>query len=166
VREIACFVERATEADLEALLDLERRSFSHPWTARDLSEILAWGSPLVLRRPWMASDPTRGVVGCCVFRVITDEMEVFSLAIDPPYRGSGLGRRLLEAAMRVGILQGAGRVFLEVRRSNLTALRLYDSLGFKTISIREDYYVEPREDAVVLEKTLESGRVAHSNHEP
>ena len=55
---------------------------------------------------------------------------------------------MLERADRMGI----GDCTLEVRVSNLPAIRLYESLGFKGEGVRPDFYDKPREDALIMWK--------------
>jgi ribosomal-protein-alanine N-acetyltransferase len=150
----AMYLEAAGEDDLEAVLAIERRSFSHPWTPGNFRQALSVpqrGRVLVLRAPW--EEVPDGVLAYCVFEVVVDEMHVHNLAVHPDHRGSGLGRRLLALALGVGLGRGARSALLEVRQSNWTALQLYRSMGFRPVSVRRDYYAHPTEDALVLQKT-------------
>jgi len=72
------------------------------------------------------------------------------VAVRPECRGRGLAARLLEHVMTDAVGRGAQRVTLEVRRSNLAALNLYEKLGFRVAGVRRNYYSEPVEDALVL----------------
>jgi ribosomal-protein-alanine N-acetyltransferase len=150
----AMYLEAAGEDDLEAVLAIERRSFSHPWTPGNFRQAFAVpqrGRVLVLRAPW--EEVPDGVLAYCVFEVVVDEMHVHNLAVHPDHRGIGLGRRLLSLALGVGLGRGARTALLEVRQSNWTALQLYRSMGFRPVSVRRDYYAHPTEDALVLQKT-------------
>jgi ribosomal-protein-alanine N-acetyltransferase len=150
-----CALEAATEGDVPALLALERLCFSQPWTARNFRDALAdteRGLVLVLRGPAARTDPGRGVLGYCCFQTVVDEMHIHNLAVDPARQGRGLGRKLLELALRLGARRGAERALLEVRQSNWAAQRLYRSLGFQGVAVRRGYYTHPSEDALILEK--------------
>jgi ribosomal-protein-alanine N-acetyltransferase len=147
----AVFLERARGDDLDALLELERRSFTHPWTAQHFKEELAPpGTLLVLRSPAPPFAPGRGIVAYTAFRLLGEELSVLNLAVSAPYRRRGLGRWLLSFSLDSGSRRGARRAFLEVRRSNQAALALYQGLGFQVQSLRRGYYADPGEDAVVL----------------
>jgi ribosomal-protein-alanine N-acetyltransferase len=148
-------LEAAEEADLEALAGLERRTFSHPWTLHAFRQALGdpeHGRVLVLRTPLEAALPERGIRAYCVFQVILDEMQIHNFAVHPEHRGRGVGRWLLRTTLEIGARRGARSAFLEVRQSNWSALHLYRSVGFQTVSVRRDYYSRPREDALVLRK--------------
>jgi ribosomal-protein-alanine N-acetyltransferase len=87
------------------------------------------------------------VIGFAVARqTIPEEAEILNVAVHPDWRRRGVARALLSALLDK--LQG--EVFLEVRASNLTAIHLYQTLGFLPVGRRESYYSYPREDAIVL----------------
>lgn len=74
------------------------------------------------------------------------EREILFIAVDPAYRRRGIARKLLENEL-------AGRKgtwYLEVRKSNAAAISLYESSGFRTAGIRENYYTDPCETAIVM----------------
>lgn len=147
-------LEAAIEDDLEPILEVERRSFSHPWTARGFRAAMedpSRGRLVLLRTP---GPPTRGViVGYSAFEVVLDELHIHTLAVHPLHRGLGLGRRLLSRVLDLGVRRGARSALLEVRPSNWAALGLYRAFGFQTVGVRHDYYEHPREDALMLEKS-------------
>ena len=79
-------------------------------------------------------------------RVATDELEILNLAVAPRFRRHGIARGLLTA-----LLEGArGNIFLEVRESNTPARQLYESIGFRVITMRKGYYDHPLEAGIVM----------------
>lgn len=147
------FVDVASAADLPALLELENRSYSHPWTRRNFEGELAAGQRsvfVVLRAASWASAPDRGLRGYCVFQVVAGEMHIMNLTVAPEGRGQGLGRFLLRLAKDLAARRGAREAFLEVRESNLAARALYRSAGFSEVGRRPGYYTRPQEDALLL----------------
>jgi ribosomal-protein-alanine N-acetyltransferase len=74
--------------------------------------------------------------------------------VRPALRQRGFARRLLEHVLRDAAERGATRAFLEVRRSNVAAVRLYQNLGFSTQAVRSAYYTNPVEDALLLARQL------------
>lgn len=135
------------ESDLDDVLAIEAASFNNPWT-RDmfLRELANSGVSYgyVLRRP-----DGRAAAFCTIW-VVVDEVHINNIAVDPAWRGQGLGQALLEFVLRFWSKQGAERATLEVRRSNETAINLYVKLGFTVAGTRRAYYTEPVEDALVL----------------
>jgi ribosomal-protein-alanine N-acetyltransferase len=153
-------LEAAVPEDALALAELERRCHTHPWPARSFADALAEGSPsrvLVLREPG-AADAGRGIVAYCVLQLVVDELHIHNLAVKPESRRRGHARWLLGEALAWGAELGARVGYLEVREGNWPALALYRAAGFETVSVRRDYYENPREDALVLRK----GALLHS----
>ena len=162
-------LEAAVAADVPALVALERRSFSHPWSESNFREAVSNPtrvSSLVLRRPFPKGACDRGLVAYCVCQVVVDELHILDLVVAPEERRRGLARWLLEFVLDRAARQGADRAFLEVRRSNAMALELYRSLGFRVIGERREYYREPAEDALVLGKEGLSARAKPAPKHP
>jgi ribosomal-protein-alanine acetyltransferase len=87
------------------------------------------------------------VAGFAVARQVgSGESEVLNLAVDPAVRRSGIGRMLLDVVK----LQHPGAIFLEVRESNRNARAFYKALEFKEITVRQNYYNNPLESAIVM----------------
>lgn len=143
------FLESAREADLAALVALERRCFSHPWSEQGFRGAMEDGQNLVLV---LRAADSGAIVAYGVFQLVADELHIHDLAVAPEQRGGGWGRRLLSLALGVGARRGARTAHLEVRESNWPALGLYRSAGFRTVGVRRGYYESPPEDALVLTK--------------
>jgi [ribosomal protein S18]-alanine N-acetyltransferase len=144
------FLRRALAADVDALVGLERASSLHPWNAAQLAAEIARPEPDAV----MVMDGRAGPRAWCAYRIAVGELLILNLAVDPAERRRGLGRRLLQKALRRGAAAGASRALLEVRASNDAARSLYAKSGFVPIGLRKDYYVEPLEDALVLARPL------------
>ena len=87
------------------------------------------------------------VLGFLVVRQIAaDEREILNLAVDPSERRHGVARKLLENELR----RVKTRWFLEVRASNSSAIKLYESAGFRKGGRRESYYSNPAETGIVM----------------
>jgi ribosomal-protein-alanine N-acetyltransferase len=90
------------------------------------------------------------LVGYGIFQVIADELHVHNVAVDPGARRRGLARALLEQALATARESQVRAAHLEVRETNQAALALYAGLGFEVAGRRPDYYIDPREDALLL----------------
>lgn len=102
--------------------------------------------------------PGQGLPACGFVHLwcVADEAQVMNVAVLPPFRGLGYGRALMEQGLSVAQAAGCKQVTLEVRRSNTTARALYQRLGFEVIGVRQQYYSDNREDALVMRLGLES----------
>lgn len=120
-----------------------------------------------LRRPWarcwVARDESGSAVAYLTAWHVADELLVMNVATQLDRRRQGIGRALLFTAVEYARGHGVGHVFLEVRRSNDAAIRLYRSVGFFAVGVRARYYGN-EEDAVemALDIALATGEiVAH-----
>lgn len=137
----------ATPDEIDFVLEVERASFSNPWSREMYLAELENPDVSFL---YLARDGRRAVIGFCAFWRVLDEIHINNLAVLPEFRRRGVGSALLERALAEGVRLGARRATLEVRRSNDTALRLYSRAGFEVAGVRPAYYTQPVEDALVL----------------
>lgn len=138
--------------DLPNVLEIERRSFSIPWTERAFRHLMERDDGAVL----VVEGPEGGLAGYAAFWIVADEAELGDLAVRPERRRRGLGRALVEAVARAARDRGAETLFLQVRESNAAARALYREAGFRTVGRRSSYYRRPPEDAVLLSRSLVS----------
>ena len=147
-------LEAATPDDLAALVSLENRCHTHPWTERGLFEAMApaggEGAILVLRGPSRHPAEERGIRAYCAYQVVAGEAHIHTLAVAPEARRQGLGKRLLALTLEIARRRGARIVHLEVRQGNAAARGLYRAMGFEEAGKRAAYYSSPVEDAILL----------------
>ncbi len=141
------------EADFPAVLEVERQSYSHPWTQSTFQSCL-----LPNYRLWLLQDG-EAVAGYAVACYQVDEAHLLNICIAPHQRRRGAGRWLLRHIAADVARDGMAMVLLEVRVSNLSAIRLYASEGYQEIGERPEYYpaVQGRENAKVMKLTLLAG---------
>jgi ribosomal-protein-alanine N-acetyltransferase len=89
-------------------------------------------------------------VGFAVIRQVDTDGEILQIAVDKNVRNSGFGSKLLQNILTYAQKSGFKSVFLEVRKSNLPAIKLYKKHGFTIQRTRKNYYSEPVEDAYVM----------------
>lgn len=96
------------------------------------------------------------IIGYGLLSLAADESQVLNIAIAPSWQRKGLGKILLIHMLQEAYAKGARQCYLEVRRSNIAAQRLYENVGFKHMGFRKDYYVSAtgREDAATLAADL------------
>jgi ribosomal-protein-alanine N-acetyltransferase len=157
-------IEPMGQADLDAVLEIERASFPTPWSRQAFVHELERNRAASL---WVARAERPGdaagagaVVGYLCLWAVADEIHVTNLAVDPAWRGEGIGRLLLATLLVRHRAVGARRAFLEVRPDNVEARRLYEGLGFHQVGRRRGYYVDTGEDALLLEARLDEAPFA------
>ena len=96
------------------------------------------------------------VLGYVALELLYDHIDITSIAVDKDYRQMGIATLLLNKVVSIYTKKKYNSIFLEVRVSNLPAIRLYEKLGFKKISTRSNYYKikDLTEDAYVYKKDL------------
>lgn len=142
----------ATQADVPAIVEIERMSFGDPWSEETFRDLLRLGHAIFL----VATEGLpESLCGYVIAAVVADEAEVLNLAVAPQSRRRGLGGRLLDAGLGMIRERRAREVFLEVRESNAAARALYSSRGFAALTRRARYYRNPVEDALVLRHAIE-----------
>jgi ribosomal-protein-alanine N-acetyltransferase len=139
-------IESMRLADLPAVHDIERRSFSTPWPSH------AYRTELETNRlaHYRVARVDGQVIAYAGIWLMVDEAHVTTFAVDPAWRRRHVGEALLLAMMDLAIERGAREATLEVRLTNLAARRLYEKYGFRTVGIRPRYYSDNNEDALVM----------------
>jgi len=137
-------------ADLPAVMAIENEIYAFPWTLGNFRDALAAGYSC-----WIY-DCDGDPVGYGVVMFAADEAHLLNLSIAAAAQRQGHGGHLLQRLCELSHARGARLFFLEVRPSNLNALRLYERHGFERVGLRRDYYpaAHGREDALILTLTL------------
>lgn len=131
---------------LRQVLRIDHAVYPRPWS---LGLYLGELSTTEGRSYLVARQGTH-VVAYAGLLVIAGDAHVTTVAVAPSHQRQGLATRLLLVLMRDALVLGAGRVTLEVRASNRGAQRLYSRFGFAPAGVRKAYYVDNREDAVIM----------------
>lgn len=149
-------IAAATDADLDAIDEIEQHSFKSPWPRETFRA--------ELQREWARIDVARidgRIVAFCNYWLVIPrsaspqageggELHILAIATHPDYRGRGLAGQLLAHVLDVARRAGCSLATLEVRRSNKPAIALYERAGFKTVHVRARYYQDDNEDALVM----------------
>jgi ribosomal-protein-alanine N-acetyltransferase len=140
-----------TPHDLPEIVAIERASFPNPWSgALFLQELrLPFSRTTVVRD----GGPETPVIGYVCRWFVADEMHILNVAVDPAHRRRGIGEMLLRETLREARALRSEAVTLEVRRGNLAARRLYETLHFEEVGVRRNYYGSG-EDALIMRLTL------------
>ncbi|MBT3848763.1 MAG: ribosomal protein S18-alanine N-acetyltransferase [Candidatus Marinimicrobia bacterium] len=137
-------IRASEETDLARILQIENSVFQNSaWTRAMISDELTLN---VDRKTWVI-DSNIELVGYCMLRYGPNEVHLVNMAVDPSLQKMGIGKKLL-----IHFLDNIPKdssAYLEVKRGNFPAIKLYLNAGFKDIAIREDYYPDG-EDAIVM----------------
>lgn len=137
--------------DLDAVMQIEPTIYSHPWTRGNFSDSLNSGYSA-----WVLEE-NKEMIGYALMMMVMDEAHLLNLSIAKAQQKRGLGRYLLEHMLKIAKNHKAANMFLEVRPSNISAIALYENMGFCEMAVRRGYYpADPkifksgREDAVLM----------------
>lgn len=136
--------------DLPFVIENDALSYSHPWSLGIFADCIQSGHEC-----WLVL-LDKDIIGHSILSIAAGESHLQNVCINPANQGSGFGRKLVEHMVAQASKRGAERIFLEVRTSNLIAYKLYESMGFNELGIRDGYYPGEagREDAIMFGKEL------------
>ncbi|MDQ2623505.1 MAG: ribosomal protein S18-alanine N-acetyltransferase [Actinomycetota bacterium] len=132
-------------ADLPAVVSIERRSFSSPWSVGMFVLEMSRRSGITL-----AAVEDGKVIGCVILSRYDQAWHLMKIAVAPEQRRRGIASTLVEAAF--SRLESETPVTLEVRPSNHSAIALYERFGFVSLGLRKGYYPDNGEDALIMWK--------------
>jgi ribosomal-protein-alanine N-acetyltransferase len=131
---------------LRQVLRIDHQVYPRPWSlGLYLGELSTTDG-----RSYLVARQGTQVVGYAGLMVIAGDAHVTTVAVAPAHQHQGLATRLLLVLARDAAVLGAERMTLEVRASNRDAQRLYSRFGFAPAGTRKAYYVDNREDAVIM----------------
>jgi ribosomal-protein-alanine N-acetyltransferase len=143
---------RMTLDDLPGIIDIENSVYPHPWSRGNFLDSLYTGY-----ENWVARDGEQALCGYFLLMIAVDESHLLNISVRRDLHGKGLGRALLDKVVALSREKGMESVLLEVRPSNLRALKVYQDYGFVRIGLRKGYYPAAngqREDAIVMRLSL------------
>lgn len=132
--------------DLDAVMQIETVNFPFPWTAGNFKDSINSGHICLVL------EIDKALMGYAILMMVLDEAHLLNISVSPKWKGKGWGRHLLNHMMQIGREKGGLNMFLEVRTSNVSAITLYESIGFNEMGLRPGYYPahNGREDAVLM----------------
>ena len=144
-------LEPLTEALLEAVLQVEKRAYSHPWTRGNFVDSQQAGYQVQLLMG------ERSLLGYFVAMEGVQEVHLLNITVAPEFQRQGWACVMLDALCVWSRGRGAQMLWLEVRKSNTRAAQVYRRYGFKLVGERKNYYpahAGQREDALVMSLKL------------
>ncbi|MCD4752289.1 MAG: ribosomal protein S18-alanine N-acetyltransferase [Anaerolineaceae bacterium] len=148
-------IRRMKAEDLHRVWEIDVQSFSLPWTESSFRYDYFVNKN---SRMWVVEtiddSGSPQVIGSMVAWLILDEVHLGTIAVDSKFRKQGIGETLIRTLLQEMASEGAVRVELEVRRSNIAALSLYQKFGFIVDGERKNYYSDNHEDAILMGLTI------------
>lgn len=142
--------------DVDPVIEIADCLANAPRWSRDLYEAALNPHSAPQRLALVAEESSGRVVGFSVAALVLDEAELETIAVSPDRQRQGIARAMLQELCRRLAERGANKVILEVRESNVAAQNFYRSGGFEVIGHRPGYYIDPKEDAILMAISLRS----------
>jgi [ribosomal protein S18]-alanine N-acetyltransferase len=140
-------VRRLQLRDLSAIEEIERSSYPTPWSRSMFAAELTKPSSICLGA---FDGETKALLGYLIISRYVDAWHVMNVAVAPEHRRRGIAGSLLERLFELTAGDGRRGYTLEVRVSNISAIKLYERAGFRARGIRRGYYTDNREDALIM----------------
>ena len=150
-------IDEAGLDDADLLAEVHASGFSATWSGGEIAALLREDTVFGVVARRASPFGSRRPVGFVLLRSAADEAEILTIAVTRAQRRRGLGRQMLEYALRRLYHDRIAALFLEVDAENAAALALYHRLGFREVGKRTGYYVTgegERRTALVMRRDL------------
>jgi ribosomal-protein-alanine N-acetyltransferase len=142
-------LRRIQPDDIRAVMEIEQTSFTSPWS--ELSFLNEMYNSDALSKVALVENK---VIGYICTRYVLNEGHILNLAVHIDFRRRGIATKLMNTVLEELKGKGCNLLYLEVRVSNLDAIKFYERFGFKTASFRRKYYSSPTEDGALMMRWL------------
>lgn len=136
----------AQAGDAKAIAEMEKICFTVPWSYEAILAELTENH----RAFYLIAESNGEIIGYAGVWMILDEGHITNVAVLPKYRGRKTGTAIVKQLLKITEARGIIRHTLEVRKSNQSAIALYEKLGFQTAGVRKGYYMDNGEDALIM----------------
>lgn len=143
-------VRRMTMEDGAAVAEMEHQLFPDAWSEKSILETLEQTNTICL-----IAEKAGRTAGYLLAYTAADEAEIARIAVVKELQRQGAARALLAELESVCGSEGIKKILLDVRSGNGAARALYAGTGFKEDGIRQRFYENPVEDAILMSRELE-----------
>lgn len=141
-------VRIAKSSDLDDIYELDVQTFAMPWSKEALSyDILENDNAFVIVAEYEGK-----FAGYADIWTVLDEADLNSIAVRVDFRRKGIGDAIMLAMTEMLSANGVATINLEVRVSNMPAIKLYKKYGFNECGVRPGYYLDNGEDALIMKR--------------
>lgn len=141
-------VRIAKSSDLDDIYELDMQTFAMPWSKEALSyDILENDNAFVIVAEYEGE-----FAGYADIWTVLDEADLNSIAVRVDFRRKGIGDAIILAMTEMLSANGVATINLEVRVSNMPAIKLYKKYGFNECGVRPGYYLDNGEDALIMKR--------------
>lgn len=135
------------EIDLDGVTEIEKEIFSQPWSKTSFADSLKSKNTM-----YVVAEDDGDVKGYCGMYLSFTEGNITNVAVSSSCRRQNIAHNMLNYILELAKEKGITDTFLEVRETNVPAIKLYEGLGFEKAGIRKNYYKMPTENALIMWK--------------
>ena len=140
-------IREASRFDIKKMADLDKICFTMPWSLMNFETEIKRNHLGF----YLVYEADSKIVGYAGLWAIKPEGHITNVAVHPDYRRRGIGSTLMRELLKQSYERfGLTEFTLEVRISNIEAVKLYSRFGFKYAGKRKAYYTDTNEDALIL----------------
>ncbi|MEI3607744.1 ribosomal protein S18-alanine N-acetyltransferase [Pseudogracilibacillus sp. SE30717A] len=139
-------IREMSSEDIKQVMKVDVASFTTPWTYEIYEQEVNHNK----HAHYFVIEESENIIGYVGLWIVEEDAQITNIALLPQFRGYKIGEKLFGFAMQYAIQQGANRLSLEVRVSNIVAQKLYIKFGLVPGGIRKGYYPDNGEDALVM----------------
>lgn len=140
-------IRKMTLKDIFSVAEIEKETFSIPWSEKAFQESLSLNNTI-----YVVAEEADKIVAYCGIYISMEDGNITNVAVSKNHRRKHIGEQAVAYLLRLAKEQGVKHVTLEVRQTNVSAIRLYEKLGFREAGIRKDFYDKPKEHALIMWK--------------
>lgn len=133
--------------DISEVTTIEKENFSIPWSEEAFRDSLNSKNTI-----YVVAVIEDKVIGYCGIYLCPPEGNIVNVAIAKEYRRQHIGKKMLKFLFRKTKEADVTDVILEVRETNVAAIKLYENMGFEEAGIRKNFYEKPTENALIMWK--------------
>jgi tRNA threonylcarbamoyladenosine biosynthesis protein TsaB len=148
-KESKLLLRNLTSSDAAAVFELERQIFEDFWSEKSILETIEQAQSFCL-----AAEKAGRVTGYILAYEAAGEIEIARIAVEKEERRQGVAGHLMLKLETLCEERGIHKILLDVRESNDAARSFYRETGFVEDGIRQNFYVDPKEDAVLMSREL------------
>lgn len=148
-------IQSVSLKDISTIEEIEKRCFPYDyWNEKSFEYAINHIEDMSYRYIFLkAINEDNQIMGYIIATVVADDCEIHNVAVDIPFRRNHIAERLFKQ-LENEIFGIASNIYLEVRESNISAQKLYQKLDFQIVGERKNYYDYPRENAILMVKSL------------
>ena len=147
---IALVVREMESDDIPVVASLEKELFTSPWSEKTFYRLLEQ-KDIALN---FIGAVDGEIVAYSIAWTIAPELHLANIAVIESFRRKGIAKIIMKLLLEIGKSRDCHFMYLEVRRSNTTAIAMYERFGFLSVGVRKQYYEDNGEDAILMSLTF------------